>query len=72
MQKYYQPTKIHFGLESLNLLPEIVSRYGKKIFLVTTPDEPLQPIYTKVKDLLKENDISCIHFDKVVPNQLLK
>lgn len=68
MQKYYQPTKIHFGLESLNLLPEIVSRYGKKIFLVTTPDEPLKPIYTKVKDLLKENDISCIHFDKVVPN----
>ena len=43
MQKYYQPTKIHFGLESLNLLPEIVSRYGKKIFLVTTPDEPLHP-----------------------------
>ena len=68
MKKYYQPTKIHFGQGALSLLPKIVSQYGKKVFLVTTPDEPLQPLYAQVKELLKKAGISYYHFDRVMPN----
>lgn len=68
MKKYYQPTKIHFGQGALSLLPAIVSKYGKKVLLVTTPDAPLQPLYTQAKELLEEAGISYYHFDKVMPN----
>lgn len=68
MFTYYQPTKIHFGEKKLNELKDIASPYGTSCFLVTTPDEPLQPLYERVKKLLLEKGINCIHFDQVKPN----
>ena len=68
MERYYQPTKIYHGIGSISILPEIVKKYGNKVFLVTTADEPLQPLYKRVKSMLSENQIETIHFDEVNPN----
>lgn len=68
MFHYYQPTKIHFGVGMLNEVGKVCVPYGKKCFLVTTPDEPLQPLYDRVKTLLEKEGIEVVHFDKVEPN----
>ena len=68
MFNYYQPTKIHFGPGRLNELGELASRYGKRAFMVTTPDAPLVPLYNRVKAILAAANIEVIHFDQVEPN----
>lgn len=68
MFNYYQPTKIHFGEHRLEELGVICQKYGKRVFLVTTADAPLQPLYERVKNLLAAVDIQVVHFDKVEPN----
>lgn len=68
MFQYYQPTRIHFGADSLDQLPDICKRYGNRCFLVTTPDAPLQPLYARIKESLQKANIQVIHFDEVMPN----
>ena len=68
MEIYYQPSKIYFECDSLNQLPNILKKYGKKIFIVTTPDEPLVPLYNRVKALCEDNGLEYLHFDQVTPN----
>lgn len=68
MEIYYQPSKIYFECDSLNQLPNILKKYGKKIFIVTTPDEPLVPLYNRVKALCEDNGLKYLHFDQVTPN----
>ena len=68
MFNYYQPTKIHFGEHRLEELGAICRKYGKRVFLVTTADAPLQPLYERVKKLLTAADMQVVHFDKVEPN----
>lgn len=68
MFQYYQPTKICFGSNRLEDLGRIAARYGKRCFLVTSPDEPLRPLYARVIALLEKEGISVFHFDRVQPN----
>ena len=68
MFNYYQPTKIHFGPGRLSELGEIASKYGKRAFMVTTPDAPLRPLYDRVIKILTNSNIEVIHFDQVEPN----
>ena len=68
MFNYYQPTKIHFGEHRLEELGDICKKYGERVFLVTTADAPLQPLYERVKSLLAAVDMQVVHFDKVEPN----
>lgn len=68
MFNYYQPTKIHFGPGRLEELGTISKRYGNKAFMVTTPDQPLVPLYNRVKQILEAAEIEVIHFDQVEPN----
>ncbi len=68
MFDYCQPTRIHFGEGRLKDISSICSRYGKKCFLVTTPDAPLQPLYDRVKRYLNQGGIHVVHFDQVSPN----
>ena len=67
---FYQPTRVHFGAGRLNDIGSVVSKYGKVCLLVTTSNEEavLRPLYNRVKGLLKEAGIDCLHFDEVVPN----
>lgn len=68
MFNYYQPTKIHFGEGRLEELGSIAKKYGMKCFMVTTPDEPLVPLYNRVKKILNEASIDVVHFNEVEPN----
>lgn len=68
MFDYCQPTRIHFGEGRLQELGTICKRYGDICFLVTTPDIPLQPLYERVKGILKAQEIEVFHFDRVSPN----
>ena len=72
MFNYYQPTRIHFGVNRTDEIGEISSKYGKKCLLVTTADQPLQKLYERVKNSLVSAGIEVIHFDQVVPNPSLE
>ncbi|MCH4886446.1 iron-containing alcohol dehydrogenase [Acidaminobacter sp. JC074] len=67
--RFYQPTKIHFGCGQVNNVGDIVKRYGNKCLLVTTEDAPpLNDLYKRVKEILRDSGIDVWHFDKVKPN----
>lgn len=68
MFQYYQPTQIYFGENRLNELGQIAVRYGTRCLMVTTPDEPLRPLYVRIIKLLQEQGITVFHFDQVQPN----
>lgn len=66
---YYQPTEIRFGQGRLNEIGEIVAQYGKRCLLVTVPSFPaLEPVFEKVKVLLKQAGVNVAHFEGVIPN----
>lgn len=68
MFQYYQPTRIHFGVHELEKVGKVCLPYGKKALLVTTPDQPLRPLYERVIHLLEKESIDVLHFDQVQPN----
>lgn len=62
-------TKIHFGQDIIEAIPEVAKQYGNKCFLVTTEDvAPLNTLYTRVKKILNNSGIAVEHFDGVMPN----
>lgn len=67
---YHQSTKILFGKGRIIELAEVVSKYGRKVLLVTTPaaNPELAEQYSRIIKLLTENDIDVLHFDGVIPN----
>lgn len=68
--KFYQPTRIHFGVGKLNELGTVVKKHGDSCLLVTTSnnEKVLRPLYDRIKTLLGEQGIEVHHFDEVVPN----
>lgn len=68
MFDYCQPTRIHFGAGRIQEIGKICRRYGDICLMVSTPDEPLRPLYEKIKSLLSEQGIWTVHFDQVSPN----
>jgi alcohol dehydrogenase class IV len=65
----FQPTEIRFGWGRLKEVGEVVAKYGKRCLLVTVPSFPaLEPIFEKVKTLLKDAGVEVEHFDGVIPN----
>lgn len=68
MFDYCQPTRIHFGVGRIQEIGVICKRYGTTCLMVTTPDEPLRPLYEKIKGLLADQEIQVVHFDQVSPN----
>jgi alcohol dehydrogenase class IV len=66
---YFQPTEIRFGWGRLKEVGEVVAKYGKRCLLVTVPSFPaLEPVFEKVKTLLKDTGVEVAHFDGVIPN----
>lgn len=67
---YHQSTKIIFGKGRINELADVVSAYGKKVLLVTTPAAipALQAQYDKVTKILTDGGIEVAHYDGVKPN----
>lgn len=63
------PTKLYFGVDEVENVPLIAQKYGKRSLLVTTPNvPPLDSLFNRIKDLLRDNGFEVVHFDKVVPN----
>ena len=67
---YHQSTKILFGRGRVNELAEVVSQYGKRVLLVTTPaaSPSLEDQYKSIKEILTSAGIVVVHFDGVMPN----
>jgi len=66
---YFQPTELRFGTGRVGEVGEAVARYGKRCLLVTTPtDAVMEPLFTRIKRILADSGVECLHFDRVVPN----
>jgi len=65
---FHQPTEIVFGSGRVAETGEIVSKYGNRCLMVTTPDAPLIPLYERVKKILTGAGLEVAHFDGVIPN----
>lgn len=63
------PTKVHLEEGALKSLPALVRSYGTRVFLVTTANrQPLETLYTEIKDDLAREGCQVFHFDHVQPN----
>ena len=66
---YFQTSEIVYGKGRIKELGDLAKRFGKRCLLVTTPPIPaLEPLFNKVKKILKESGLEIEHFDKVEPN----
>lgn len=66
---YYQPTELVFGAGRVAELGKIVSKFGKRCLLVTTPPSSRTgPITRRVKDVLTNAGIEVCHFYDIQPN----
>ena len=66
---YLMPTKIVFGVNSINAIGSLAANFGGKAVLVTGKSSAKKFGYSqKVTDLLKENKIETVLFDEVTSN----
>jgi len=66
---YFMPTKIIFGVDSLNSLGKEVNNLGRKALLVTGKSSARKYGYTQhVIDSLKENNIETVVFEEIESN----
>ncbi|MHA1729377.1 MAG: iron-containing alcohol dehydrogenase [Promethearchaeota archaeon] len=66
---YYQPTNIIFGWGLVNVIGKVIANLGKKCLLVTVKPFPaLEPVFEKIKELCKNENVEIFHFDGVIPN----
>jgi len=66
---FFQDTKLIFGAGRVEEAGEIARSFGNNCLLVTTPvTEVLQPLYDRIKRILKRSGINVAHFDGVNPN----
>jgi alcohol dehydrogenase class IV len=67
--KYFQPTDIRFGRGTLDEVGEIVSHFGKRCLIVSTPSgTSFGPVYERIKSSLEAAGVASAHFDGVIPN----
>ncbi|RCW48643.1 iron-containing alcohol dehydrogenase [Halanaerobium sp. MA284_MarDTE_T2] len=67
--KFYNPTKIFFGSDKLNVLGSEILKYGKKVLLVTGQGSVKRiGLYKKVVKILEKNDIKIYNLEGVEPN----
>lgn len=63
------PTKIYFGKDNLDKLPEEIKKYGKKVLLVYGKNSIKKiGLYDEIVELFKKNDIKYWEVSGVVPN----
>ena len=66
---YSIPTKVFFGKDQVNVLPEEVKKYGSRVLLVYGGGSIKKiGLYDKVVELLKSNNISFFELSGVEPN----
>ncbi|MBM9616578.1 iron-containing alcohol dehydrogenase [Desulfobulbus rhabdoformis] len=66
---YYNPTRIHFGKESLQHLGAELANYGKTVLLVYGKSAiKKNGLYDQVLDILREADKTVVELSGVMPN----
>jgi alcohol dehydrogenase len=65
---FHVPTRVVFGLDTVNRIGQIVSEYGERVFLVTEAILYEGKTITKVQEILDKKGTQYIVFDEVVPN----
>ncbi|MBW2466847.1 MAG: iron-containing alcohol dehydrogenase [Deltaproteobacteria bacterium] len=68
-----QPIKIHFGVDSIKQLGEVITGFnGSRVFLVADPGLKKAGIIKRITSILKRNKIPYTVYDKVLPEPGLK
>jgi alcohol dehydrogenase class IV len=65
---FHIPTRVVFGLDTINRIGHLVSEYGERAFLVTEAILYEGKIINKVQEILDKKGVQHIVFDEVVPN----
>ncbi|MBE3131456.1 MAG: iron-containing alcohol dehydrogenase [Acidobacteria bacterium] len=65
---FHIPTRVVFGLDTINRIGQIVSEYGERAFLVTEAILYEGKVINKVQEILDKKGTQYIVFDEVVPN----
>ena len=69
---FHVPTRVVFGLDTVNRVPQIVSELGERVFLVTEAILYESKVITRMQELLDKKGLPYIVFDEVVPNATSK
>ena len=65
---FHIPTRVVFGLDTINRIGQLVSEYGERAFLVTEAILYEGKTINKVQEILDKKGTQYIVFDEVVPN----
>ena len=65
---FHVPTRVVFGLDTINRIGQLVTDYGERAFLVTEAILYEGKVINKLQDILDKKGVSYIVFDEVVPN----
>jgi alcohol dehydrogenase class IV len=69
---FHTPTRVIFGLDTINRIGQLVTDYGERAFLVTEAILYEGKVINKVQDILDKKGVQYIVFDEVVPNATSK
>jgi alcohol dehydrogenase len=69
---FHIPTRVVFGLDTVNRIGQLVTEYGERAFLVTEAILYEGKVINKVQDILDKKGVPHIVFDEVVPNATSK
>ncbi len=65
---FHIPTRVVFGLDTINRIGQIVSELGERVFLVTEAILYEGTVIARVQEILDKKGVPHIVFDEVVPN----
>jgi len=65
---FHNPTRVVFGLDTVNRIGQLVTEYGERAFLVTEAILYEGKVISKVQEILDKKGVPHIVFDEVVPN----
>ena len=69
---FHIPTRVVFGLDTINRIGQLVTEFGERAFLVTEAILYEGKVINKVQDILDKKAVQHIVFDEVVPNATSK
>lgn len=69
---FHIPTRVVFGLDTINRIGQLVTDYGERAFLVTEAILYEGKVINKVQEILDRKGVPYIVFDEVVPNATSK
>ena len=65
---FHVPTRVVFGLDTVNRIGQLAAEYGQRAFLVTEAILYEGKVINRVQDILDKKGLQHIVFDEVVPN----